>query len=89
MSPLKIKLLLDMHCLVRPLAGVPQEQAFAPAMRDALEYFTLAGFVQSGVTLYELRAGQLPARAYLTAKGEALVAHIKAAADNFTKEVSQ
>lgn len=81
MSPLKITFLLNMHCLARPIADMPHEQAFAPAMHKALTDFKNAGLVAPSATLTEMRYRTAPYSPFLTDKGEALVAHIKAAAD--------
>lgn len=71
MSPLKIALLLRIYSLPRPNIDLPGQQAFAPAMAEALAHFIRSGLVDPDTTLMDLRTGN--PRRELTEKGGRLV----------------
>lgn len=74
MSPLKIMLLLRMYALPHSNADLPHEQAFAPAMLDAVASLKARGLVADWVTpdlLFDRSNTTLTQ--YLTYKGHYLV----------------
>lgn len=71
MSPLKIALLLRIYSLSRPNGDLPDAQAHAPAMREAVQEFIHLGLIRPDTTVAELQFG--PPRGWLTPKGAGLV----------------
>jgi chromosome segregation ATPase len=81
MSPLKIALLFRMYSQPRPNRDLPERQAFAPAMHEALRDFKSLGLAHPLLTIVDLQAGTGPAEK-LTAAGRQLVdLHLNAQAE--------
>lgn len=83
MSPLKIKMLLELYCSAVPFDGMPARQVHAPAMIDAFAFFQVNHLLIPGVTHAEVVAAKPPKpgslfRGWLSPKGEALVARLRA-----------
>lgn len=74
MSPLKIRLLLELYASARPDLEFPAGQWFAPAMRMAFSDFRLAGLIQPGV---QQDADWGAVNEALTPAGYALVKRLK------------
>lgn len=79
MSPLKVALLLRMLALPRPNNEIPDKQAHAPAMHQAIADFKEEGLVPPSITAIDLQFG--PPRTWLTEKGTWLANHILRSAD--------
>lgn len=75
MSPLKIQMLLRLHCYVFPFEGYLPEQIYAPAMREAFDWFITQDLIRHDVTIESARIGRNTAES-LTGKGLALVGRI-------------
>lgn len=90
MSPLKLELLLRAHSMPRPNQDLPAEQAYAPAMVEAINTLRARGLLRpiaSASTLrigYAVRNGEFAM--LLTENGEALVRRILDAAADFYRE---
>lgn len=93
MSPLILDLLLRAYCMPRPNQDLPTEQAYAPAMVEAVNTLRARGLLRSVASASSLRIGYAVAGGgfamLLTEKGEALVRRILGAAAEFYKEAAE
>ena len=72
MSPLKIIMLMRLHCRAIPFDDMPIEQVNAPAMQEAFGFFRDHDLLAFGVTWVSVKY-QRVGHPYLSLKGQQLV----------------
>ena len=72
MSPLKITMLMRLHCRPRPFETMPAEEVTAPAMQAAFCFFREQGLLSEETSWAAIKYGRA-AFPFLSAKGQDLV----------------
>lgn len=91
MSPLKLSLLLRAYSMPRPNQDLPEAQAYAPAMIEAINSLRMHGLLKSVASASTMRLGYAVQNGTtfgrpITQKGEALAKRILESAADFYKE---
>lgn len=90
MSPLKLSLLLRAYSMPRPNRDLPAEQAYAPAMVEAINSLRAKGLLKSVASESTMRLGYALGGGtfamLITEKGNALSERILGAAADFYRE---